>query len=40
MKLLASDVSLPQIELPYLFTERMARAEVEQLAALLSECVT
>jgi hypothetical protein len=40
MKTLADDVSLPQIELPYLFTERMARPEVEQLAAILSECVS
>ena len=40
MKMLSDEVSLPQIELPYLFTERMARPEVEQLAAKLSECVS
>jgi anion-transporting ArsA/GET3 family ATPase len=40
MKLLASDVSLAQIELPYLFTERMGRPEVEQLSGMLAECVT
>ena len=40
MKTLADEVSSPQIELPYLFTERMARPEVEQLAAILSECVS
>jgi hypothetical protein len=40
MKLLAADVSLEQIELPYLFTERMGRPEVDRLAELLAECVT
>jgi len=40
MKTLADEVSLPQIDLPYLFTERMARPEVEQLAGILSECVS
>jgi anion-transporting ArsA/GET3 family ATPase len=40
MKTLANDVSLPQIELPYLFTERMGRPEVEQLSQILAECVT
>jgi len=40
MKTLANDVSLPQIELPYLLTERMGRPEVEQLARILAECVT
>ena len=37
---MANDVSLPQIELPYLFTERMGRPEVEQLAQILSGCVS
>jgi len=40
MKMLTEEVSLPEIELPYLFTERMARPEVEQLAAILAECVS
>ncbi|MGZ4189003.1 MAG: ArsA-related P-loop ATPase [Actinomycetota bacterium] len=40
MKMLADEVSLEQIELPYLFTERMGRAEVDHLAGLLSEAVT
>ena len=40
MKILSDEVSFPQIELPYLFTERMARPEVEQLAVKLSECVS
>jgi anion-transporting ArsA/GET3 family ATPase len=30
---LARDVSLPHVELPYLFTENLGRAEIEHLAA-------
>ena len=40
MKTLTDDVKLPQIELPYLFTERMGRPEVEQLAGILKGCVS
>jgi anion-transporting ArsA/GET3 family ATPase len=36
MKQFKSDVSLPTVELPYLFTERMGRDEVARLAGLLA----
>jgi anion-transporting ArsA/GET3 family ATPase len=36
MKTFKSEVSLPVVELPYLFKEGMGRAEVEQLAGLLA----
>jgi anion-transporting ArsA/GET3 family ATPase len=39
MKVLSDEVSLPHIELPYLFTERMGRAEIESLATLLQGCI-
>jgi len=40
MKILADEVSLPHIELPYFFTERMGRPEVDALATLLETCVS
>jgi anion-transporting ArsA/GET3 family ATPase len=36
MKTLQTEVDLPHVELPYLFTERMGRNEVEQLAERLA----
>ena len=37
MKTLGEELDLPQIELPYLFTERMGRPEVEHLAGLIKD---
>jgi anion-transporting ArsA/GET3 family ATPase len=37
MKTLADEVSLPHVELPYLFTERMGKAEIDLLARHLTE---